>query len=1620
MKVNPTAVLKSIILAAAGVLVVFSTNAQPGRTKVSLQKNSELSTIITIDISSPTQVNVSTPRGEASIYFVEGAVNTLEMGSPIMPKITRSIIIPNGSDAHLRIVASKFKDIENVTIAPSKGNLSRDIDPARVPFTYGSAYLKDQFFPNAAAELSKSYTLRQYEGVPINVYPLQYNPVSKKLRIYTSVTVEVSYTKSGIVKSPAQLPIRDEGFSEVYKSQFLNYSSQSLRYTPLSDEGSMLIVCHPAFMAAMQPFVDWKNQRGVKTVMVDYTQVASSAATLKTYISNYYHQNGLTFVLLVGDAAQVPANSIPQTSSTGNGDSDSFYGFIDGDDSYPEVIVGRFSAETVAHATTMVNRSILYEKKLDENASWIATAMGIASDQGGGSQGDNGESDKVHMDNIRAKLSAYGYTSVSQIYDPGASAATVSEQINSGVGLIDYVGHGADTYWVTTSFGVSNTNTLTNSDRWPFIFDVACVNGNFVPKLCFAEAFTRASNANGPTGTVDIVASTINQSWDPPMAGQDNMVSILTESDQNNIRRTFGGIVANGCMGMNDKYGKDGDEMTQFWTIFGDPSLLVRTKQPVVNTVSHQGVLVLGQSNLDVSCSASDATVTLWQKGTILASTKTVNGAAALSFNSISTQDSVLLTVTGFNLKTVVDTIPVIVADKPYLIVSSITPVGSLNTLAEDNLNLTLKNLSSVPTAVTNVLVKLRCQDTRITMVDSTENITSIGLDPITLASAFKIYVKSALPDLSTIKFTALISGKIGVDDYSNTATFTMVVTKPSIKITSVTVDDKLGNGNGNVEPGEFGTLDITIRNVGHAPALVPALNLNSTDLRQLEILASTINLETLNPDESKLISVQYSSPSSATYGQKVYLKATAVCSNGLQIADSSAFTLGASNYIIMQNGIVNACGKKFFDTGGPDNNYKSSESYTLTISAGDISSRVKLKFNSFENTTSDNLVIYDGPNVLSTILGSYIGSKTPFEVVSSSSYITLKFTSGSSTSGKGWDADILCVAPVSAPACPTIISPVNGATNQRIPQLSWTGKNADEYTVFFGLEATPALYARTTENLLSIPFKQNTTYYWQVNSKNQAGESSGCPINSFSTSASPDSITMRNGSTITCNGRFFDRGGPSADYTNSTRETFTIFPAEPGAMLTADFTQLVLELQYDTLYVWDGPDDRSTLIGAFNTATVPTKLQNLVANNPSGALTFQLFADDYVTAAGWIANIGCALPGNTSEVTLTVTDGTNPIEGATLTVGKGVYHTNASGVVLLTLPYGTYDFVVEKDEYTATTTSVGVAAPTTLKSIALAMKRTLNVTVVSSESGAQLYPASVIVSGVTYITNNRGVAIAEIGDATSVNWSVTANGFIGKEGVVSTPLVNNSVTVTINELQHIKVLLVDALTEYPLSNGTVTAGPMQSVTATDGYAHFIGAAGVYTVSASATGYASKPAQDLTLSSSTSSIIALMPNQQNVTIWVKDSRSNSGVANATVTINSTTYSTDSEGKVVVSLYPGSYTYTVSVANFNNYEGSFDVATTAVTVTAMLVVNGVDSEVLANFNIYPVPASGNITVEWGSQLKGTFTLTNITGVFVLRKEIANGDKIDISSLSSGVYLAHLVVDGKSKTVKLIVQ
>ena len=66
-----------------------------------------------------------------------------------------------------------------------------------------------------------------------------------------------------------------------------------------------------------------------------------------------------------------------------------------------------FSAETAAHVTTQVDRTLYYERDLSSSATWFNNAIGMGSSEG---PGHDGEYDYQHINNILSDLSGYGYT----------------------------------------------------------------------------------------------------------------------------------------------------------------------------------------------------------------------------------------------------------------------------------------------------------------------------------------------------------------------------------------------------------------------------------------------------------------------------------------------------------------------------------------------------------------------------------------------------------------------------------------------------------------------------------------------------------------------------------------------------------------------------------------------------------------------------------------------------------------------------------------------------------------------------------------------------------------------------------------------------------------------------------------------------------------------------------------------------------------------------------------------------------------------------------------------------------------------------------------------------------
>lgn len=870
---------------------------QPVPAKKQLVSSNMESSVVTFTLDGFYMHKTETPRGLAYTVSVDEATPVLKKGAPDVAKLTTSVIIPDMENMQVEVVKAQYKTYENIEIAPSKGNLLRTVDPATVAYTYGKEYEQDAFYPATEAMARTPYILRDFRGQTLVVYPFRYNPVKKTLRVYYSMTVKLSATgttgENILIRKKAFSKI-DPEFKQVYQRQFLNYEVQT-KYDPVEEDGGMLIICYSDFMDEMAPFVEWKTKTGRVVDLVDIAEVGSSSSAIKTYIANYYADNNLTYCLLVGDAQQVP-------TSYASGDSDNDYAYIEGSDSYPEIFMGRFSAETSDHVNTMVERSVDYEMSPYTDEDWFTNSISVASDQG---PGDDGEYDYEHLRNIQADLNGFTYLYNYEYFDgsQGGNDATgnpsptdVAVGLNSGATVVNYTGHGSTTSWGTSGFSNSHVNTLTNAGKLPFIWSVACVNGNFTGTTCFAEAWTRATDIdNNPTGAVAVLMSTINQSWNPPMQGQDDMNDIFTEQYADNIKRTFGGISFNGCMAMNDEYGSQGDEITDTWTLFGDPSLMVRSAMPEEISATHNPTIFLGSSFFTVNVTnAENATVALTMDGTIYGVATVEGGVATVNFaEPLVIPGDMDLVITGFNKLPYMTTLDVIPAEGPYVTMMAYDlndETGNGNGEPDYNetvnLSVDLENIG-VETAF-DVVATLSTEDSYVTITDNSENAGTIADgELVTLTDAFAVEIAADVPDQHVAAFTVEITD--GTDIW--TSYLNLTINAPQLTSGNLTIDDAFGNGNGRLDPGETVTLSIPVNNEGQAAITDVTASLSTTSA-YATITNTTFDVGDIAAGASSMATFELACDASTPIGTVIDLNFNAF-SGAYDVAEAYAVTAG-------------------------------------------------------------------------------------------------------------------------------------------------------------------------------------------------------------------------------------------------------------------------------------------------------------------------------------------------------------------------------------------------------------------------------------------------------------------------------------------------------------------------------------------------------------------------------------------------------------------------------------------------------------------------------------------------------------------------------------------------------
>lgn len=848
------------------------------KTRIAVLEKSPAHTVIRLDLTGIDQQPVATPLGESVVVSMDEGTALMQAGAPDVPKFAATLHIPNTGNMAYSILDSEFQDFENVRVAPSKGNLKRNTDPATVPHTYGAVYEHDAFFPGQLADLQQPFILRDKRGQGLWIYPVQYNPVSKILRVYSSITIAVSSSGGNGENEISGEKTRSNSrtFRQLYQKTFLNYDlSDETRSA--EDPEKMLVITKDEFVETLQPLVDWKRQMGIQTTVVPLSEIGSSAAPdIYSFVKNYYETHAITYLLLVGGEADIE----PEMRQDGGDYScDNCFGYLDGPDYAPELFVGRFHAETTEQLSIMVQRNLDYEKTplVDEAQNWCSTGMWSASNEGAGI-GDDNQADFQHANEWKAAQLADGYEKYWEFYDgnhsnisptPGDETADqngnpVNSQLvdvmnNRGVSVYNYTGHGWEQGLVSGNFNVDAVAALRNTHRYPVCIAVACCAGNFTNNdggECLGEAFQRAGNpATGEAwGGIAGYFSSDFQSWSPPMEGQDGMNQYMVDADGISITPTVGSMLAYGNVKMIEAYASAGELMAGFWNTFGEPSTVIRTRLPQVLTATHQAGAFIGSSSLSVDCPVEGALVSLYWQGQTLAVATVSGGVATFDFPALNNVGTMTVTATQFNYIPYQGSIQVTPAAGAFVVNQQVKlddNAGNNNQKADYaesvSFNVTLSNVGVEMANATSAT--LSTTDENVFITDNSEIFGDLAASAsLEKEAAFAFTVQEDVADGHVVLFSLQVQFN---EDQTYTATIPVTLHAPKLAATNFQISDlQFGNGDKRLQSGETVTITISNSNNGHSTSPVASGQLTSdspwlsispaVDLGALDIAGST------------------------------------------------------------------------------------------------------------------------------------------------------------------------------------------------------------------------------------------------------------------------------------------------------------------------------------------------------------------------------------------------------------------------------------------------------------------------------------------------------------------------------------------------------------------------------------------------------------------------------------------------------------------------------------------------------------------------------------------------------------------------------------------------------------
>jgi len=630
-------------------------------------------------------------------YFLrinlENAYPSSEIGAPELPQINRLIEIPHEANIRIEIINDEFIEYNlneinsNAKIFPVQPSLSKSTNPLDVDFIYKKdIYTKNDFISNDLVQVVDKGMLREVRIGNLMVSPFEYNPITNVLKIHQKIDFNVYFDNANIsrtnqLKSSYASPY----FEPIFENTLVNYQSPYLISREndfIEDNVTYVIIANQSFNGYLDEFIEWKTKKGYDVIIAYTNEIGSSASSIRGFIQEQYqnpptNMSPASFVLLVGDTQQIPASY-----SSGGHVSDLDYCNFTGDD-MPEVLCGRFSAQTPSHLQAQIDKTLEYEQYLMPDPSFLGEVIMISGvDASYAPTYGNGQ---INYGNNYYFNSGNGINSNTFLYPAsGSSGSQILNLANQGAAFINYTAHGWESGWADPEFDVSDANNMSNANKYPTMVGNCCLTNAFDSATCFGEALLRKSNggAIGYIGGSDVTywnedywwgvgSGNISSNPSYGSSGEGAYDGMFHENNENNWAVVNSAVIMVGNLAVVQANGMD-DYYWEIYHLMGDPSLSTYLGVPDENNVEHPIFLSPGSS--EVSVSAEPFSYVGLTKDNQLIGSGIIgeSGVESIALTNTNNPGEIIIVVTGQNIQPYTGTILLTSPDGAYVTVNEV------------------------------------------------------------------------------------------------------------------------------------------------------------------------------------------------------------------------------------------------------------------------------------------------------------------------------------------------------------------------------------------------------------------------------------------------------------------------------------------------------------------------------------------------------------------------------------------------------------------------------------------------------------------------------------------------------------------------------------------------------------------------------------------------------------------------------------------------------------------------------------------------------------------------------------------------------------------------------------